>query len=82
MALEQLEAKSPEDHLFRALSLAEFAPVRGLQILDGAPARFRQSPVARLVRGMVQAWEALMTGRAEDAEGHWVIILCAWLFEG
>ena len=68
MTLEQLEAKSPEDHLFLALSLAESAPFRALQILDGAPARFRQSPVARLGRGMAQTWAALMTGRAEDAE--------------
>lgn len=67
-ALEGLEAKSPEDRLFLALSLAEITPVRGLQILDGAPARFRQSPVARIVRGMVQTWVALITGRAEDAE--------------
>jgi len=67
-ALEQLEAKSPEDHLFRALSLSESAPFRALQILDGAPARIRQSTVARLGRGMVQTWAALMTGRTEDAE--------------
>jgi serine/threonine protein kinase len=68
MALGQLEAKSPEDHLFLALSLAEQAPGRGLQILDGAPARLRQSPVARLVRGIVRTWAAMMTGEAEDAE--------------
>jgi serine/threonine protein kinase len=66
--LEQLEAKSPEDHLFRALSLAELAPLRGLEILDGAPARFRQSPVARLVRCILRTWATLMTGRVEDAE--------------
>ncbi|MFO0810339.1 MAG: protein kinase [Gemmataceae bacterium] len=68
MALEQLEARNPEDHLFLAFSLSESAPFRALQILDGAPARFRQSPVARLGRGMVHTWAALMTGRAEDAE--------------
>ena len=68
MALEQLEAKSPEDHLFLALSLSEQAPFRALKILDGAPTRLRQSPVARLARGMIQTWAALMTGQAEDAE--------------
>jgi hypothetical protein len=49
----------------------KFLPARlalDLQILDGAPARIRQSPVARLGRGVVQTWAALMTGRAEDAE--------------
>lgn len=67
-ALDQLEAKSPEDHLFRAFSLNEAAPFRGLQILESAPARFRQSPIARLGRGMIQTWAALVTGRLEDAE--------------
>src|SRR5262249_19601627 len=66
--LQELDPKTPEDHLFLGLSLAEAAPARGLQILEGAPARFRQSPVARLVRAMIQTSLARMTGKAEDAE--------------
>ncbi|HEV2950410.1 MAG TPA: protein kinase, partial [Gemmataceae bacterium] len=66
--LEKLEPKTPEDHLFLGLFLAEHATVRALRILDGAPARFRQAPVARLVRAMVQTMRALMTGTVEDAE--------------
>ena len=39
-----------------------------MRTLDEAPARFRQAPVARLVRAMVQTMRALMTGAIEDAE--------------
>ncbi|HLJ95913.1 MAG TPA: protein kinase [Gemmataceae bacterium] len=66
--LEHLEPKTPEDHLFLGLFLAEPDPLRALQILGEAPTRFRQSPIARLVRGMVQTWLALKTGKVEDAE--------------
>jgi tetratricopeptide (TPR) repeat protein len=66
--VEQLEPKTPEDHLFLGLSLADTDPVRALRFLDGAPARSRQSSVARLARARVQTSLAQMTGRVEDAE--------------
>jgi tetratricopeptide (TPR) repeat protein len=66
--LERLEPKTPEDHLFLGLFLAESDPARGLRAVDEAPARCRQSPVGRLVRGMVQNSLALKTGTVGDAE--------------
>jgi serine/threonine protein kinase len=66
--LEQLEPKSSEDHLFLGLYLAELAPDKAFRTLDAAPARFRQSPVARLIRAMVQTKVAQMTGSIQDAE--------------
>jgi hypothetical protein len=66
--LEQLEPKSSEDHLFLGLYLAEVDPDKAFRALDGAPARFRQSPVARLIRALVQTKIAQMTGSIQDAE--------------
>jgi tetratricopeptide (TPR) repeat protein len=66
--LEQLEPKTPEDHLFLGLGQAETDPVRALRSLDETPARSRQSTVARTVRVIAQHSLALMTGRVEDAE--------------
>ncbi len=66
--LDQLEPKTPEDRLFLSLFLTEVDPHRSLRILDEAPAPFRQAPVARLVRGIVQWYLAQDTGKAEDAE--------------
>ena len=54
--------RSSEDHLFLALYLSELAPDKAFRALDEAPARFRQSPVARLIRAMVQTKVAQMTG--------------------
>jgi hypothetical protein len=66
--LEQLEPKSSEDHLFLGLYLAELAPDKAFRALDGAPAQFRRSPVARLIRATVQTKVAQMTGSIQDAE--------------
>jgi hypothetical protein len=66
--LDQLEPNTSEDHLFLGLGLAGKDPARALRVLDGAPARSRQSPVARLARARIQNVLAQMTGRVEDAE--------------
>jgi serine/threonine protein kinase len=66
--LERLELKTPEDHLFLGLSLFPIDPVGALRALDGAPARSRQSNVARLIRALAQTALAQMTGRVEEAE--------------
>jgi hypothetical protein len=66
--LEHLDPKTPEDHLFLALGQALTDPKRGLQTLDGAPAHFRQSTLARLARATAKSVLAQMTGTAEDAE--------------
>jgi serine/threonine protein kinase len=65
----RLAPQKPEDYLFLGLAQSETVdPAVGMRTLDEAPARARQSTVARLIRGMVQTGVAFMTGRAEDAE--------------
>jgi tetratricopeptide (TPR) repeat protein len=66
--LEQLEPKVPEDYLFLGYTQADREPARGLRTLDRAPARFRQSPIARLFRAIAQTSLAQETGKMEDAE--------------
>jgi serine/threonine protein kinase len=65
---DKAEPKTPEDVIFLAQALTAIDPRKGLQILDRAPARLRQSPLVRLTRAMVQTSYAQMTGRVEDAE--------------
>ncbi|HLJ95914.1 MAG TPA: hypothetical protein VKU02_22255, partial [Gemmataceae bacterium] len=65
---EHLGPRTPEDFIFFSQAQAGIDPRRGLATLDRAPARARQSPVARLVRAIIQTWYAQMTGRIEDAE--------------
>jgi tetratricopeptide (TPR) repeat protein len=66
--VSHLEPKTAEDHLFLGLFQAGLDPALGLRTLDGAPARARQPPIARLGRAMTQTQLAMMTGRVEDAE--------------
>jgi tetratricopeptide (TPR) repeat protein len=66
--LQQARPKTTEDYLFLGLSQAEMDPVQALQTLEKAPARFRQSAVARFARAMAQSILAQFTGRLETAK--------------
>jgi tetratricopeptide (TPR) repeat protein len=60
--------KTPEDFLFLGEAQAVIDSRKGLETLDRAPARVRQSPVGRLTRAIIQTWYAQETGRTEDAD--------------
>ncbi len=66
--LEKLSPKTSEDYFLLGIAHAETDPIRALRTLDGAPARSRQSTVARLARVSARLSLARMTGRVEDAE--------------
>jgi serine/threonine protein kinase len=65
---ERLGPRTPEDFIFLGQAQIAVDPRKGLETLDRAPPRARQSSVARLTRAVVHTSYAQDTGRAEDAE--------------
>lgn len=65
---EKLGPKAAEDFIFLGQTQALIDPRQGLETLDRAPTRARQSPVARLTRAVIQTGYAQQTGSAADAE--------------
>jgi serine/threonine protein kinase len=66
--LEQMVPKAPEDHIFLGLRQTSGEPLRALETLSNAPARFRQSAVGREMRATAHLQLAYFTGRIEDVE--------------
>ena len=66
--LQRLEPRTPEDFVFLGRAQAALDPRKGLETLDRAPARVRQSLVARFSRAIMLTYRADETGRPEDAD--------------